>query len=215
MSHTNGQKANTHVQWASVILVFAIGVFTVAVSIWSTSRNLEMQTRIFAETTQSHNEAMRLSFSENREREEINLRREKLELLTEMMGQLYGTYGNYIPKEMFRYAVNALSAKGAPRDILENTTADLYSLKLRVNGLTTLYFPELTAPFNNSFDEILKDINSFLRGDRQISPVRVDVFSYISDERKEEHLRNYNKLLDLIRVEAEKLNILSQKYNPA
>lgn len=196
----------------SIICSSAIGVATVGATVWTTSTNLKGQYELFNKTAQSQNEQFRLTFNDNREREEINLRRQKLELLTELISQLYSVCRNELTKELFdSAALSMYSTSHFPK--LIQITNNFYALKLRVNGLTTLYFPELTASFNKSFDAILEDADAFVSGKNQTSPLRNDVFLYISAERKNEHLSNYNAMIKQIRIEAEKLNQLSKKYD--
>lgn len=215
MSQTGGQKAKTRVQLACLISVIVIGAITMTVSIWTTSGNLETQSPLNTQTAQNKTEAIPLDQCANHEREEITLKSEKLELFTELVGVLYGTYGNSVAPKTLRYPINAISPKDANPDALKNLTADLYTLKLRGNRLTTRYFPEMTEPFNNGFNAIMQDINTLSTGNRPTSPASTEQLANLSDERKAQHLRNYNQLLSLIRAEAEKLNTLSQQYNQA
>lgn len=195
-------------QLLSFISGVIIGLVPVGVTVWQTNVNLKIQYELFSKSYFNELESLELSFGDNREREDINLRREKLEVLAIIVGDSYAIYRNHLTGNAFIYA---LKADPAHYNSLKNNVNEIYALKLKAFTMTSLYFPELKESINNYFDKIVNDVEAFIRNEEN-KEVRLDVFQITGDGARAEHFDGYNELMALIQAEGSKLNQLAMKY---
>lgn len=186
--------------------MFIIGVITVAATIWTTSSNLKTQQELVTQ-----------GFADTRERDEINLRREKLESLAAITVDSQMIYRTQLGRNLFQYAVEDMSGNfesNKYKDV-QNDLDVIYGLKLKALTLTSLYFPEMLGTVNSYFDDVISDVNLFLKNEEG-KTVRTDVFKFsIGGETQVKRLEEYNNIMEMIQDEGSKLNQLAAKYSSA